>query len=254
MELNDLEIQQLEAYWLDELPEAERQRLELRMASEPDFRSAADNWRQVFGVFPGVAVVASRHPALRARLDALPNPVAHTPWHRLPWIWALFGATLLAALYLLWPKEKTLPPDKTPAPSTLYARAAFDDYIYPPEELTAGVSNLETVYLESLQQYERRDFEAAKPGLEAYVKTTNMPKARFYLALTELGLQRPDAALVLLEGLPLNAGLPDDAIRWYRALAYLERGELERGRELLTALIREETVFAGRAGALLKKI
>lgn len=160
-------------------------------------------------------------------------------------VWWKYAVGMAAAVlisfgvYRLWPGAQS---------------GLFDKHFSPYPNATPLVRGSSTVTdMESaMTAYEAGDYQGAYDRLHPMVEREPQDSdARFYRAMCLLALDRTEEAL---EDLNRVTGPLMEPAQWYRALAHLKLGDLERAHDLLEQMANGSGFYVSKARAVLSEI
>lgn len=248
MELSAAEIAQLEAYWQQELPAAERLAIEQRLNTDPDFREAA---RQLQQLQSGMLLLQRQK--WKAQLEqietAAPPPGLSSPHWPVQKILLLAGIILavIVTFFLLF----RIYLKNLPTPEQAIALEAFEHFPY-------YGATLDNAPAAAVQLYEKeRDYPAAERAFQQLFVEQRDSTHLLYAAIAAVGSNQPEKGIAPLEALlksPRFVAVRED-MEWYLALGYLERGSDAKAIYYLQkASLTQPGTYNERAKSLLKKL
>ncbi|HOY16848.1 MAG TPA: hypothetical protein PLC89_06140 [Haliscomenobacter sp.] len=239
MELSAADIAQLEAYWQQELPAAERLAIEQRLNTDPDFREAA---RQLQQLQSGLLLLQRQQ--WKAQLEqieaAAPPPELSSPrWpvQKILIVSGIFLAVIVTFFLLFRIYLKT-----RPTPEQAIALEAFEHFPY-------YGATLDNAPATAVQLYEKeRDYQEAERAFQQLFVEQRDSTYLLYAAIAAVGSNQPEKGIATLEALlksPRFVAVRED-VEWYLALGYLERGMKDKAKKMLEGI-------SGKAGKWGKK-
>ncbi len=152
---------------------------------------------------------------------------------------------LVVASYLIW--------FQAPTPDRL-----FSDYFQvPPENITVRASSGSELLRAALQAYNQQDYQSAVSGFEQVL--ANEPENEgvlFYSGICYLALEQPQDARNRFHILQkFESGEYLTAAQWFLGLTYLKLNDIDKARDILSALHEKGAgKYAADAGQLLKEL
>ncbi|MDN5217219.1 tetratricopeptide repeat protein [Fulvivirgaceae bacterium BMA12] len=133
----------------------------------------------------------------------------------------------------------------------------FASYFHPYDDMISERSenNGNKVRLnEAMDAYNRRDYRAAIPLFQDYLKASDDPGARCYLGIAHLAAGDADAAESNFRQLSTQpAGLYLELSQWYLVLTYIKQKNLDMATQQLQVLIKDEKHLFHRQALELRK-
>lgn len=217
MILTDKDIENLDNYWHNQLPENDRLAMENRLKTDADFRRAAAEMRLIT---EGLEVVKMRK--MKARLAAieatLPEIKIETPVRWLnPRMWAMAAVGLVLVTAGIWFSR-----ENTEGGLKSVAKDYFE--AYPSLNSTKGneVKDSKTAAFEA---YDAQKYKTAVPLFEKAFAERNDTILLFYKGIAELGSGESIKATRDLEALQGSTIVPQQALWFYLGLAAAENKE-----------------------------
>lgn len=129
----------------------------------------------------------------------------------------------------------------------------FDLYPDVVTEVKRGDENAETELVEAMDFYEKKEFEKA---IRIFSKYSDEVQVQLYIAISELGKGNADSCLNILNKIEKESGSKkiSDGIIWYKALAYLKKGDTEKAKNVLMEISGSEHYKKTDAMLILKKL
>lgn len=157
------------------------------------------------------------------------------PFGRRVFLWAASAAAVGLLIFILM-----FGPDASVANYEQLADNYLTEEFYENREDSRGEQDIEQVNLKAVFAYNQKDFETAIAHYETIVSSGQAnERHHFFLGLSYLYTERPDAAIVSLLKVPeLNA---DSKFikeqRWFLALAYLKNKQVDQGKDVLLSIL-----------------
>jgi tetratricopeptide (TPR) repeat protein len=245
MELTDKDIQQIEAYWQEQLSETERLAFENRLESDLVFRQEAIKMHLIT---EGLDVLKKRQ--LRQRLqelDATLPPI--DPPNSMGWLKIVLVVLALAlATFSVWYFMIRAEKSKISGPIA----AVFEPY--PALGITMG-DDEKTVRLEALKKYAKKDYKNAIPLLDKAFAVEKDSLLLFYKGIAHIGDGESSKAIPLLENLKTSSLMSPDTVEWFLALAYLETNQKDKATIILKKVANTEGgKYQAKATELIQKM
>lgn len=243
MELTDLDIAQLEAYWDGTLPDSAREQVAARLRDDLVFRDEADRLRATVAALDqlGEQRLRERLRGLEAQLPPIPaeHPFEVRWWQRPAWRIAAAAVFLLLG-WVGWQWVKT-----SPAP-------AYASYFeaYPNLYSTLG----DNTPAEAFRPYNDKKYDQAVKPLQHLFETSGDSLVLFYRAVAQVGAGEAADAVSALTALQHSKAAPSEAVRWYLALGYAQMGNPAAALPLLQELAGYENEYRGDAKKLGKAL
>ena len=130
-----------------------------------------------------------------------------------------------------------------------------NDYL-PTDGSYRGDTEIDSLLVKAMLDYERNDFTAAEPQFSQILSTKDNPEIRFYLAIAQLETGKTEGALKTLQMLysqPLGFRYYEQ-IRWYLALANLKLHQKGEAKKYLDELVALDGVYMDKAISVLTKL
>jgi len=108
-----------------------------------------------------------------------------------------------------------------------------------------------------MMAYNSNDMQSAHDYYETHLlENPTDTKARFYRAITELYLEKPEASLRELEIISKSGNIMqfEDGVRWYKALSLVALERYEEAKPLLNTISESRHYKRNEASAILRKI
>jgi tetratricopeptide (TPR) repeat protein len=244
-EENDIDL--IEKYYSGKLSAQEQLAVKARMESDPAFAGMATDY---IDIIEGVKRAGKEK--FKATVTQWEAEIVNEQQHisekpglfRNYWqLAAVFLLIALAAIYIFIPGGKQ-------SPQELYV-----DYFVPYEDVISlrDVSN--PLITECIHLYNEKKFDLAAERFSKYLtETPNDLDAQFYLGVSLLGSARPEESISTFGMVITGNGLLKEQAEWYRALAYLKRGDVETTKRLLNDINHEGHDYRTKAAELLGKL
>lgn len=252
------QIEYIERYLNNELPDQERITFEAELESNQVLREQVDWVRNLPDFLFSVEKerlseqvktwIEDKNPtAQNPPRKAKPKPI-HSSYRLLKTIASLAAVLALVFLAGLF----FLPQDKTPDQQA-------DDYIalYHPDPLILRGQQSEA-WQNAIQSYKKRDFDKMLESMQPLVNQPNASLEQlFYMGLAHLYTSPPalDSSLYYFS---LNTQKDkityQEDIDWYTSLIYLKQGKIEQARALLSAIQLRKSKYQDRAHTLLQEL
>lgn len=225
MGLTNKDIEQLEAYWADALPDAEIASVQEKLRKDEVFKVEADSLKTTI---TGLHLL--REKKVRSYLTDIEKtlPPVDVKKRSRWWKFLLLGLIMVILLGLLiWPpvKKKTK------------EQALFEKYFEPYEYLGQTLSQVDEVY----PFYVNGDFAKAIPLLEKRFEETKDTLTYFYLAEAYLGNGEGEKAISILEELKNSKNSPREFVLIHLALIYLDSNKIEKAISNLELITNNKT-------------
>lgn len=136
--------------------------------------------------------------------------------------------------------------------------ALFSEYFDPafaPSNFRSDADVLDSLYRKAFDAYNANDFSNAIPAFETiYNNDTKQSTAEFYLGMSFLANNNPEAAIPFFERLAKSANTFQQQSQWYIALCFLKRGQPDKAEAYLNELSNTSGKYQSKAQELLKKM
>jgi tetratricopeptide (TPR) repeat protein len=223
MELTDKDIEKIEAYWQEQLPETERVAFETRLESDAVFRQEAD---KIHLLTEGLDVLKKRQMRQRLKdLDATLPPI--DPPNAINWLKIGIVALALAlAAFGVWYFMIREEKPKISGPIA----AVFEPY--PALGITMGDAQNER-RKDAMVLYAQKEYVKAIPKLNDSFKETQDSMLLFYKGISHLALGQSTEAQTIFEQLQNTETVPQEAAQWYLTLSYTASKQYDKAIILL---------------------
>ncbi|PHN01563.1 tetratricopeptide repeat protein [Flavilitoribacter nigricans] len=254
--LDETDIQLLEDYWQGQLDATASAALEQRLAEDPVFAAAAGEWKLLLEEGFGPASGERRElEAIKIRLksyaetegkppkDTQPTPSTNEKAPALRRIYlAVAAAAAVLLLFLFTPLKNIFQPD--------------DPYAEYFAHLPRDNANLSDDAETGQEAYDRQDYKTAYPLLLEEVAAGGDSLNLIYAGVAAVGSGQGAEAISILEPLLQSDKWQfyQEEIRWYLALAYVNRREADKANDLLNAIVRSNASYAEEAASLLQQL
>ncbi len=228
MNFTPKDVEQLEAYWQNNLSGMEKLALENRLATDVAFRQEADKMHLLT---EGLAVVKQRQQ--RVRLDALDATLPDVKASKsINWLKLLLAALVLTiAAFSVWffilkKEEKRFVKPTISEPVAAY----FEPY--PALGITMGETKNERKK-DAMVLYAQKEYAKAIPLLNDSFKETQDSMLLFYVGIAHLAVGESTEAQVIFDKLQTNQNVPQEAVQWYLALSFIELKQYDKAVPIL---------------------
>ncbi len=240
MPLRESDIKLIEQALLEELSGEARTRFEERL-TDHEFASAWEERRLIDTV-----IQEKGHAQLKHKLERLEDGIKQktTKPKRTNWtIWFILALGIVGVLYWF------IKPNAQPSTEDLYI-AYYEPFPNDVDPLTKGT---EDENLSAYKLYELKNYEAAITEL-TQLPTDNT--ARWFLAQAYLAMGDGIAAQpIFLEFSQSQNSEYHISAKWYLALIYINKNELEKATSLLDEVLdSDQPVYVGKTKTLLKQL
>jgi tetratricopeptide (TPR) repeat protein len=244
MTLSDNDLAAIDGYFKQSLSDKDKQAFEHRLATEPAFRQAVQEYQAVVAV---VNTVQEREQKARlSQIDATMPPF-ETPVRRLNYWWAAAASALVLVGGSLWLMNRDHDMIQLKAPVTDY----FEPF--PALGITQGNEAKEMRNV-ALRTYAVSDFKKAIPLLEQSFQMQADSLLLFYKGLALLGNGQAVQAEQVLKTLHPSENVPKETIDWYLALTYVQLENRDKAIILLKKVANTEGGYQTKAKELLAKL
>ena len=216
----------IDDYLNGKLPEGEKKAFEKALAAQPELQVELDLYKKVEGSLSTHFSHEKENAALKDSLTSISGDYFSTenkeakviPMKRNRFMQGLIAAAAVALILVFaWPYLFT------PAP------AQYADLVHHPKasftEMGASEANLEAAE----KAFNDGNFQAAIEPLQAYLLAhENSMEAWFYIGICKLETGEEDSAEMLFKQVTTIDSAYKIEARWYLALTYLKKGEIEK--------------------------
>lgn len=237
----------IDRYLRGKMSPAERVEFEAKIEQEESLAAEVDSLRPAYQLMQAAGQISLKEQlsALEQEITAEESVEASRSLFRSPVAWAVAAALLVLALTIGWWWQQG-PAD----PTELYAEY-FEPY-EAPINLRAG--GTQDHWQQAVQAYETGDFVTAAEQFALSDTTEEHPVflLDLYQGLSWLNQAPPQTAkaVPLLERVLKTPNLYQEVARWYLALAALQQGEAEGGKQWLNQIESDRYKSAERARLL----
>ncbi len=255
MILTDKDIENLDNYWHNQLPETDRQAMENRLKTDADFRKAADEMRLIT---EGLEVVRLRK--MKARLIDLEATLPEidldekekeTPVRWLNprwWAMAATGLVLITAGIWFFNQNALARHEATEGGLKSVAKDYFEAYTSLNSTKGNDQKDSKTAAFEA---YDAQKYKTAVPLFEKAFVEKNDTILLFYKGIAELGGGESIKAARNLDKLESSAIVPQQALWFYLGLAAIENKESLEAIKQLKKVANTEGGYQQAAKSLL---
>jgi len=226
---------QIDAYLQQQLTEQERTDFEAKMAEDAALRDQVAEQQRTIELIEWEGARAVLQEVMQEKLSERPG-VRRPVWRRLAPIMAIAaGVLVLLLINIFRPKA---------GPNELFQR-----YFSPAQGLPSLLGATDNpAFEEGMISYKRAEYAEALRYWDTLAGATDNDTIAFYTGLSELALGNAEMAISELDR-SFSPQFSEDA-KWYRSLAHLKLGELEKARRLWEEL-RETPKYGVQATELL---
>jgi TolA-binding protein len=185
---------------------------------------------------------------VRSAIDSTKSETSKTRRNPFARYAILAAAALIGALLLI----RTLVPSND-------ADKLFNSYYKPFEAVspvTRSINNGEAdLYFSAIGSYKAGDYQKAAAGFSSLLqKESRGTSSKFFMGLSELGLENYPKAINLLEEVASNPGEYAKEAKWYLGLAYLKSGNKLKASECFEFLSGSDGFYRARSEKILNRL
>ncbi|GEM_PF-2092617 len=132
----------------------------------------------------------------------------------------------------------------------------FLAYYTPYEDILTQRSQTDNPDLmKGMAAYNAKDYQSALSSLENYLSDNENSMVQVYVAVCQISLNHPQAAVDHLEEVRKTAqGLPLELADWYMTLIHIDQGDHDKAVILLNNMVANDHIFASQAQEILSEL